>query len=94
MKLKLKKVGLFAGGVLFGTAGIKILTSKDAKKLYTNVTAAALRAKECVMTVVSNAKENAGDILADAKNINEERIKAEEVIEDTSAEEVEEGTAE
>lgn len=94
MKLNLKKVGLFAGGVLFGTAGIKILTSKDAKKLYTNVTAAALRAKECVMTVVSNAKENVGDILADAKNINEERIKAEEVIEDTSAEEVEEGTAE
>lgn len=87
MKLNLKKVGLFAGGVLFGTAGIKILTSKDAKKLYTNATAAVLRAKECVMTVVSNAKENAGDILADAKNINEERIKAEEVIEDTSAEE-------
>lgn len=94
MKLNLKKVGLFAGGVLFGTAGVKILTSKDAKKLYTNVTAAVLRAKECVMTVVSNAKENAGDILADAKNINEERIKAEEVIEDTSAEEVEEETAE
>lgn len=94
MKLNLKKVGLFAGGVLFGTAGVKILTSKDAKKLYTNVTAAVLRAKECVMTVVSNAKENAGDILADAKNINEERIKAEEVIEDTSAEEAEEETAE
>ena len=31
----LKKPGLFAAGVLFGTAGIKILTSKDAKKLYT-----------------------------------------------------------
>lgn len=26
------KVGLFAGGVLFGTAGIKILTSRDAKE--------------------------------------------------------------
>ena len=88
------KVALFAGGALFGSAGIEILTSKDAKKLYTNATAAVLRAKECVMTVVSNAKENAGDILADAKNINEERIKAEEVIEDTSVEEVEEGTAE
>ena len=36
----LKKPGLFAAGVLFGTAGIKILTSKDAKKLYTNCTAA------------------------------------------------------
>lgn len=27
----LKKPGLFAAGVLFGTAGIKILTSKDAR---------------------------------------------------------------
>ena len=45
----LKKPGLFAAGVLFGTAGIKILTSKDAKKLYTNCTAAVLRAKSCIM---------------------------------------------
>ena len=44
------KVGLFAGGVLFGTAGIKILTSRDAKKVYAFTTAAALRAKEAVMT--------------------------------------------
>ena len=35
----LKKPGLSQTGVLFGTAGIKILTSKDAKKLYTNCTA-------------------------------------------------------
>ena len=28
------KVALFAGGALFGSAGIEILTSKDAKKLY------------------------------------------------------------
>lgn len=32
----LKHPGLFAAGVLFGTAGIKALSSKDAKKLYTN----------------------------------------------------------
>ena len=43
-----KKTGLFAAGVLFGTAGIKVLASKDAKKLYTNCTAAVLRAKESV----------------------------------------------
>ena len=42
----LKHPGLFAAGVLFGTAGIKALSSKDAKKLYTNCTAAVLRAKE------------------------------------------------
>ena len=37
-----KKTGIFAAGVLFGTAGIKVLSSKDAKKLYTNCTAAVL----------------------------------------------------
>ena len=40
--LKVKKAGLFAGGVLFGTAGVKLLSSKDAKKFYTNCTAAVL----------------------------------------------------
>ena len=43
------KTGLFAAGVLFGTAGIKVLASDDAKKLYANCTAAVLRAKKCVM---------------------------------------------
>ena len=33
MKCDLKKIGLFAGGVLFGTAGVKVLSSKDAKKV-------------------------------------------------------------
>ena len=36
------KTGLFAAGVLFGTAGIKVLASDDAKKLYANCTAAVL----------------------------------------------------
>lgn len=40
IKFNGKKTGIFAAGVLFGTAGIKVLTSKDAKKLYTNCTAA------------------------------------------------------
>ena len=30
----MKHIGLFAAGVLFGTAGLKILGSKDAKKVY------------------------------------------------------------
>ena len=73
---KLKKLGLFAGGVLFGTAGIKILSSADAKKAYTNCTAAVLRAKDCVMKTAETVQENAGDILAEAKQINEEREQA------------------
>lgn len=83
--MKWDKIGLFAGGVLFGTAGIKILGSKDAKKVYTHTTAAVLRAKDCVMTAVTKVKENAGDIVADAVEINEKRAEA-EIIEDASEE--------
>ncbi len=84
-----KKLGTFAGGVLFGTAGLRILTSKDAKKCYTHATAAVLRAKSNVMETVTNVRENCGDILADAKEINEQREAEEEaaLIEDACAEE-------
>ena len=82
----LKHPGLFAAGVLFGTAGIKALSSKDAKKLYTNCTAAVLRAKKVVTTI----QENAEDIYADAKQINEEREAAEEAVEDVAEETAEE----
>ena len=68
-----KKTGIFAAGVLFGTAGIKVLGSKDAKKVYTGCTAAVLRAKECVMKAATTIQENAEDIYAEAKEINEER---------------------
>ena len=54
---KLKKAGIFAGGVLFGTAGVKILASDDAKKVYTNCTAAVLRAKDCVMKTATTVQE-------------------------------------
>lgn len=87
-----KKTGIFAAGVAFGTAGIKILSSKDAKKVYTNCTAAVLRAKECVMKIVSIIQENAEDIYADAKAINEERVAAEEVAEFDSLDEATEET--
>ena len=85
----MKKLGLFAAGVLFGTAGIKVLGSKDAKKIYAHTTAAALRAKEGVMKTVTAVREGAEDVYADAKTINERRAEAEAaaVVEDASAEE-------
>ena len=72
-----------------GTAGIKVLSSKDAKKVYTHTTAAVLRAKDSVMETVTTVRENAEDIYADAKAINDHRAaEAEaETIEDTSAQE-------
>ena len=86
--VKSKKTGFFAAGVLFGTAGIKALSSKDAKKLYTNCTAAVLRAKDCVMKTVSKVQENAEDIYAEAQQINEERA-AKDAEEYTDVEDVE-----
>ena len=89
-KIDKAKTGIFAAGVLFGTAGIKLLSSKDAKKLYTNCTAAVLRAKKVVMDTVTTIQENAEDIYADAKQINEDRAVAEEAVEDVVEETVEE----
>ena len=80
----MKKFGLFAAGVLLGTAGIKVLSSKDAKKVYTHTTAAVLRAKDSVMETVTAVRENAEDIYAEAKGINEERAAAEEAVEDVA----------
>mgnify|MGYP001125064121 CR=1 FL=1 len=91
--LKFKNVALFAGGVLFGTAGVKLLSSRDAKNVYVKGTAAVLRAKDCLMKTAETVQENAEDILAEAKQINEERAakeaalkqEAEEVTEETVA---------
>ena len=89
-----KKTGIFAGGVLFGTAGIKILASDDAKKFYANCTAAVLRAKSCVMKVVTYVQENAEDIYEGAKQINEEREAKAAVVEDEEVTETAEETEE
>ena len=72
--------------MLFGTAGIKVLSSKDAKKVYTHTTAAVPRAKDSVMETVTTVRENAEDIYADAKAINQQRAQreADAVIEDAS----------
>ena len=60
----------FAGGALFGSVGLKLLTSRDAKKAYTHLPAAGLRAQKSVMETVTTVQEEAADILAAAKDIN------------------------
>lgn len=75
------KLACFVGGALFGSFGIKLLSSQDAKKVYIHATAAGLRMKDSVMKTVTTTQENAADILASAKDINEARYasKAEEI---------------
>ena len=91
---KYTHAALFAGGLLFGTAGLKLLSSKDAKNVYAHTTAAALRVKDCVMKGVDKVQESAADIVATAKDINEERAAKEDVIIGDAAEETTEAAAE
>ena len=71
------RLGWFAAGTLFGAVGLKLLASKDAVNVYVHATAAGLRVKDEVMDTVTNVQEAAADILASAKDLNEERARRE-----------------
>ncbi|MBQ7371660.1 MAG: hypothetical protein IJW67_07230, partial [Blautia sp.] len=58
-----------------------------AKKVYTNCTAAILRAKDSVVKTATTIQENAEDIYAEAKQINEDRAAEDVIIEDEISEE-------
>lgn len=64
---------VLGAGVLLGSYGIRLLTSRDAKKVYTCGTAAVLRMKDEVLKDVTTIRENCSDIAADAREINEKR---------------------
>ena len=89
---KYTHAALFAGGLLFGTAGLKLLSSKDAKNVYAHTTAAALRVKDCSFARALSILTH--DIVATAKDINEERAAKEDVIIEDAAEETTEAAAE
>ena len=80
------KIALFVGGTLFGSAGFKLLGSRDARSVYTHVTAAVLRCRDQVMRSVETVQEGCSDIVAEARAINEERAAAEKAryIEDSA----------
>ena len=81
------KIGLFLCGTLFGSAGVRVLTSRDAKSVYTHGMAAVLRAKDVVMGQATVLQENCEDIYEGAKVINEKRATT-EIIEGTADHEV------
>ena len=83
----IQQISFFVGDALFGSVGIKLLSSKDAKKAYVQATAAVLRAKDCVMDTVTTVQENAEDVLAEAKEINEKRQEEEIYDEETEEQE-------
>lgn len=72
---KSKGIGLFALGTLFGLEGIKLLSSREAKKVYAHCAAGVLRAKDDVLDQVTVLQENCSDIYEEAKAINAEKEK-------------------
>lgn len=90
-----KKVACFVGGLLFGSAGLKLLTSKDAKNVYVHIAAAGLRIKDSVMETVTNAQEHVADIVCSAKDLNEARdLCDDEIIADDDTDDTDEMFAE
>ncbi len=83
--MKINGVAIFLLGALFGLEGVKILSSKDAKKVYAHCTAGVLRAKDNVVDQVAVLQENCADIYAEAKAINEERARKEKEAEVSDA---------
>ena len=63
----------FVGGTLFGSVGIKALQTDKAKEQYVKATAATLRAKDSTVSCLTKFKEEADDVLAQAKALNEEK---------------------
>ncbi len=62
----------FVCGVLAGTVGIHILSSREAKTVYAHVGAAILHGKDDIVKQGQILQENCADIGARAKKINEE----------------------
>ncbi|MCR5304782.1 MAG: DUF6110 family protein [Lachnospiraceae bacterium] len=69
----------FVLGVAAGTIGIRLLTSREAKEIYSYVGAAGLHARDEVVRQGQIIKENCQDISARAKEINDAgRVREEE----------------
>ena len=69
----LEKFCIFATGVVFGTAGIKLLSTKEAKKVYTHLTAAGIRAGKYLDGQAKAIEKTDKEIYADAQALNAER---------------------
>lgn len=80
-KAALKTPGVFAGGVVFGTVGLKLLSSKDAKKGYSVVLSKLYKAKDGVEGTISNIKQHADDVVADAKDLYDKEKKESNLLE-------------
>ena len=76
-----KKSGVFAGGLLFGSLGLKLLASKDAKHVYAKAVATSYKLKDGIDATVSTVKQHADDVLEEAKDLYAEEKNGQLVVE-------------
>ena len=76
-----KKSGVFAGGVLFGSLGLKLLASKEAKHVYAQAVATSCKLKDGIDAAVSTVKQHTDDVLEEAKDLYAEEKNAQLVVE-------------
>lgn len=65
------KMALFGLGLMAGSVGLKLVTSKQAKKAYVKAIAAGLKTKAECDKMIEAAKASVDDIVAEAKHVNE-----------------------
>lgn len=65
--------GWFFGGLAAGVAVVKALEGGSGKNGLAHVVAAVIRAKDATLEGATGVQEYAGDLVAEAENINEER---------------------
>ena len=76
-----KKSGVFAGGLLFGSLGLKLLASKEAKHVYAKAVATSYKLKDGIDATVSTVKQHADDVLEEAKDLYAEEKNTQLVVE-------------
>lgn len=57
---------LVGAGFVLGSLGMKAITSAPAKKLYVKGIACGMKTKECVQTMIDEAKAEVDDLVAEA----------------------------
>lgn len=72
---KLNKKGflVFAGGLALGAVGKELLKSDKVKETATKAVALGLRTKDNVMEQAEKVRAEGGDIIADARDLNDKR---------------------
>jgi hypothetical protein len=70
--MKYEKAILFGAGILAGRGAVCFAKSKLGRKAAVAVVSKGLQLKECVAGVAERTKETVDDVIAEAKNVNEQ----------------------